>query len=174
MSMSINRVPISSGLLLLIFLFQEAFVNRINFFLGGFALYLAFAIAWILREERSSAVLIGFLAGLIADLSPTLEAPFGLWTFTMTGLAFLIVTYVRGSLDSNLSPLTLSVVTTIFSTFAIALFVIFGAILGQDVPSFSVVARELIGNALWSFVLAPLYIPLAIRSHKLSLSARER
>lgn len=172
--MSINRVPISAGLLLLVFLFQEAFVNRINFYLGGFTLYLAFAIAWILREERSSAVLIGFLAGLIADLSPTLEAPFGLWTFTMTGLAFLIVTYVRGSLDSNMSPLTLSIVTTIFCSTALMLFVIFGAILGQDLPSLSVLARELIGNALWSFVLAPLYIPIAIRTHKLSLSARER
>lgn len=172
--MSINRVPISAGLLLLVFLFQETFVNRINFYLGGFALYLAFAIAWILREERSSAVLIGFLAGLIADLSPTLEAPFGLWTFTMTGLAFLIVTYVLGSLDSNMSPLTLSIVTTIFCSIALMLFVIFGAILGQDLPSLSVLARELIGNALWSLVLAPLYIPIAIRTHKLSLSARER
>lgn len=172
--MSINRVPISAGLLLLVFLFQETFVNRINFYLGGFALYLAFAIAWILKEERSSAVLIGFLAGLIADLSPTLEAPFGLWTFTMTGLAFLIVTYVLGSLDSNMSPLTLSIVTTIFCSIALMLFVIFGAILGQDLPSLSVLARELIGNALWSFVLAPLYIPIAIRTHKLSLSARER
>jgi rod shape-determining protein MreD len=172
--MSINRVPISAGLLFLVFLFQEAFVNRINFYLGGFTLYLAFAIAWILREERSSAVLIGFLAGLIADLSPTLEAPFGLWTFTMTGLAFLIVTYVLGSLDSNMSPLTLSIVTTIFCSIALMLFVIFGAILGQDLPSLSVLARELIGNALWSFVLAPLYIPIAIRTHKLSLSARER
>jgi hypothetical protein len=154
--MSINRVPISAGLLLLVFLFQETFVNRINFYLGGFA------------------VLIGFLAGLIADLSPTLEAPFGLWTFTMTGLAFLIVTYVLGSLDSNMSPLTLSIVTTIFCSIALMLFVIFGAILGQDLPSLSVLARELIGNALWSFVLAPLYIPIAIRTHKLSLSARER
>jgi len=172
--MSINRVPISAGLLLLVFLFQETFVNRINFYLGGFALYLAFAIAWILREERSSAVLIGFLAGLIADLSPTLEAPFGLWTFTMTGLAFLIVTYVLGSLDSNMSPLTLSIVTTIFCSIALMLFVIFGAILGQDLPSLSVLARELIGNALWSFVLAPLYIPIAIRTHTLSFCALER
>lgn len=172
--MSINRLPISAGLLLVVFLIQEAFVNRINFFLGGFALYLAFSIAWILREERSSAILIGFLAGLIADLSPTLEAPFGLWTFTMTGLAFLIATYVRGSLDLTLSPLTLSVVTTISSSFALVLFIIFGAILGQDVPSLSALAREIFGNALWSFVLAPIYIPAAIKTHQLSLTARER
>ena len=161
-------------MLFVVFLIQEAFVNRINFFLGGFALYLAFSIAWILRGERSSAILIGFLAGLIADLSPTLEAPFGLWTFTMTGLAFLIATYVRGSLDSTLSPLTLSVVTTVLSSFALMLFIIFGAILGQDVPSISALARELVGNALWSFVLAPIYIPAAIKTHHLSLTARER
>lgn len=172
--MSINRLPISAGLLLVVFFIQEAFVNSINFFIGGFALYLAFSIAWILREERSSAILIGFLAGFIADLSPTLEAPFGLWTFTMTGLAFLTSTYVRGSLDSNLSPLTLSVVTTILSSIAIIFFILFGAILGQDLPSSSTVARELTGNALWSFVLAPIYIPVAVKTHELSLTAREK
>lgn len=172
--MSINRLPISAGLLFVVFFIQEAFINRINFFLGGFALYLAFSIAWIIREERSSAILIGFLAGLIADLSPTLEAPFGLWTFTMTGLAFLITTYIRSSLDSTLSPLTLSVVTTILSGFALMLFIVFGAILGQDIPSITGLARELVGNALWSFILAPIYIPAAIKTHKLSLTARER
>lgn len=172
--MSLNRLSISTGLLLLAFLTQEALVNRINFFIGGFAFYLAFSIAWILREERSSAILIGFIAGLIADLSPTLEAPFGLWTFTMTGLAFLISTYVRGSLDSTLSPLTLSVVTTTISSLALTLFILFGAILGQDIPTLSALFRELTGNALWSFVLAPIYIPVAIKTHKLSLTARER
>ena len=172
--MSINRLPISAGLLLLIFVIQEAFVNRINFFLGGFALYLAFSVAWILREDRSTAVLVGFLSGFIADLSPTLESPFGLWTFVMTGLAFAISTYVRGALDSNISPLTLSVVTTLFSTVALVLFVLFGAILGQEIPSVSVLFRELLGNALWSFVLAPIYIPIAIAMHKVSLTARER
>ena len=172
--MSINRLPISAGLLFVVFFIQEAFINRINFYLGGFALYLAFSIAWIIREERSSAILIGFLAGLIADLSPTLEAPFGLWTFTMTGLAFLITTYIRSSLDSTLSPLTLSVVTTILSGFALMLFIVFGAILGQDIPSITGLARELVGNALWSFILAPIYIPAAIKTHKLSLTARER
>jgi len=172
--MSINRLPISAGLLFFVFFIQEAFINRINFYFGGFALYLAFSIAWIIREERSSAILIGFLAGLIADLSPTLEAPFGLWTFTMTGLAFLITTYIRSSLDSTLSPLTLSVVTTILSGFALMLFIVFGAILGQDIPSITGLARELVGNALWSFILAPIYIPAAIKTHKLSLTARER
>lgn len=172
--MNIYRLPASAGLLLFAFLIQEALVNRINFLIGGFAFYLAFAIAWIIREDRTSALLIGFLAGLIADLSPTLEAPFGLWTLVLTGMAFIIPNYVRGSLDANLSPLALSIVTALSSTIAVALFVSFGAILGEELASFSVLARELIGNLLWTFVLAPLYIPVAVRAQRLSLTAKDR
>lgn len=172
--MSINRLPLVAGLMFIAFLVQEALINRINFFLGGFAFYLAFAIAWIIKEERATAVLVGFISGFIADLSPTLEAPFGLWTFVLTGTAFVLANYVRGSLDSNLSPLTLSLVTAATSTISLALFVIFGAILGEDIASLQVLLRELLGNAIWTFVLAPLYIPAAVGSQKLSLTARDK
>lgn len=172
--MSVNRLPLVAALMLSAFLVQEALVNRINFFLGGFAFYLAYVIAWIIKEERTTAVLVGFIAGFIADLSPTLEAPIGLWTFVLTGTAFVLANYVRGSLDSNLSPLMLSLVTATTSTIALALFVVFGAILGEDIASLSVLLRELLGNALWTFVLAPLYIPVAVGAQKLSLTARDK
>lgn len=172
--MTLNRIPLATGLLLVAFLMQEAFINRISFFLGGFAFYLAFSIAWILKEDRNSALIIGFISGLIADLSPTLEAPFGLWTFVMTSFAFVLVNYVRGAFDSNLSPLSLSFFTSIGATVALLSFFVCGSILGQEVASLNVLFRELIGNALWSFVLAPIYIPIAVRTHQLSLTARER
>ena len=70
------------------FLLQEAIFNRINFLVGGFSLYLAFFMAWIMQDERNSAVATGFIDGLIADLSPTLEAPFGLWTFILTSMSY--------------------------------------------------------------------------------------
>lgn len=172
--MSLNRIPLVTGLLLSAFLVQESFINRINFFLGGFAFYLAFAIAWIVKEERATAVLIGFISGMIADLSPTLEAPIGLWTFVLTGTSFVLANYVRGSLDPNLSPLTLSLVTAATATISLMLFVIFGAILGEEIASISVLVQELLGNALWTFLLAPLYVPIAVRAQKLSLTARDR
>lgn len=172
--MNINRLPLVTGLMLVAFLFQEAVINRVNFFLGGFAFYLAFAVAWIIREERTTAILVGFIAGFIADLSPTLEAPFGLWTFVLTGTAFVLSNYVRGALDLNLSPLMLSFVTATTATVSLGLFVLFGAILGEDIASLSVLFRELLGNALWTFILAPLYIPVAAGAQKLSLTARDR
>lgn len=169
-----SRLPSIGGLLLALFIVQEAFINRINFFIGGFSLYLAFVIAWVMKEERTTAMLIGFLAGLIADLSPTLEAPFGLWTFTLTGFTYFLVTSIRGSLDAELSPLTMTMVTTVASSVALTLFLLFGAILGQDLATLSVVIREIGGNAMWSLILAPLYIPVALSFRKISLTAREK
>jgi rod shape-determining protein MreD len=169
-----TRLPAISGILLALFIIQEAFVNRINFFIGGFSLYLAFVIAWVMKEDRVTATTIGFIAGFIADLSPTLEAPFGLWTFTLTGFIYFLVTSIRGSLDAELSPLTMSTVTALSSSAALSLFLIFGAILGQDLPNISVVIREICGNALWSLILAPIYIPIAITFRKISLTAREK
>ena len=81
------------------FLLQEAILNRINFLIGGFSIYLAFFMAWIMQEEKNSAVATGFIAGLILDLSPTLEAPFGLWTLVLTGMSYILATNVRAALE---------------------------------------------------------------------------
>lgn len=172
--MIFTRLPAIGGILLALFIVQEAFINRINFFFGGFSLYLAFVIAWVMKEDRTTAMIIGFLAGLLADLSPTLEAPFGLWTFTLTGFTYFLVTSIRGSLDADLSPLTMTTVTTVASSAALTLFLLFGAILGEDLPAFSAVLREIAGNSLWTLILAPLYIPIALSLRKFSLTAREK
>ena len=87
--MTLNRLPAITIVFLLFFLLQESLLNKVDFFIGGFSLYLAFFMAWIMQDERNSAVATGFIAGLIADLSPTLEAPFGLWTFILTSMSYV-------------------------------------------------------------------------------------
>ena len=156
------------------FLLQEALLNRIDFFIGGFSLYLAFFMAWIMQEERNSAVVTGFIAGLIADLSPTLEAPFGLWTFILTAMSYLLATNLRAALDADLSPVTMSIVTVSGSTVALASFVVCGAILGQDVGSPAFIFQELLGNALWALLLSPIFVPITISAYRATLTARNR
>ena len=156
------------------FLLQEALLNRIDFFIGGFSLYLAFFMAWIMQEERNSAVVTGFIAGLIADLSPTLEAPFGLWTFILTAISYLLATNLRAALDADLSPVTMSIVTVSGSTVALASFVVCGAILGQDVGSPAFIFQELLGNALWALLLSPIFVPITISAYRATLTARNR
>ena len=117
--MTFNRVPAIFATFLLLFLLQESLLNKIDFFIGGFSLYLAFFMAWIMQDERNSAVATGFIAGFIADLSPTLEAPFGLWTFILTAMSYVLATNVRAALDAELSPVVMSAVTVIGSSIAL-------------------------------------------------------
>jgi len=156
------------------FLFQEALLDRIDFFVGGFSLYLAFFMAWIMQDERNSAVTTGFIAGFILDLSPTLEAPFGLWTLVLTGMSYILATNVRAALDSELSPVVMTAVTVFGSSIALILFLLFGTILGQDVGSGAYVTQEIIGNALWALLLSPIYIPVTIALYRGTLTARNR
>lgn len=156
------------------FLFQEALLDRIDFFVGGFSLYLAFFMAWIMQDERNSAVTTGFIAGFILDLSPTLEAPFGLWTLVLTGMSYILATNVRAALDSELSPVVMTAVTVFGSSIALILFLLFGTILGQDVGSGAYVTQEIIGNALWALLLSPIYIPITIALYRGTLTARNR
>jgi len=156
------------------FLLQEAIFNKINFLVGGFSLYLAFFMAWIMQDERNSAVATGFIAGFILDLSPTLEAPFGLWTLVLTGMSYILATNVRAALDSELSPVVMTMVTVLGSSVALILFLLFGAILGQDVGSGLYVTQVIFGNAMWSLLLSPLYVPITIALYRSTLTARNR
>ena len=172
--MSFVRIPVIASIFATLFIIQEALLNRINFFIGGFSLYLAWFLVWTLFEDRSNALAVGFIAGLIADLSPTLDAPFGLWIFVFTVTAYLMSTNVRTALDTELSPVVLTGVAVIGSTITLIFYALTGAILGVEIGSFSSIAKELIGNALWCLVLSPLYVPVVHGLFKLSLTARSR
>ena len=172
--MTLNRLPAIFGIFFFMFLLQEAIINRINFLVGGFSLYLAFFMAWIMQDERNSAVATGFIAGFILDLSPTLEAPFGLWTLVLTGMSYVLATNVRAALDSELSPVVMTLVTVLGSSVALILFLLFGAILGQEVGSGIYVTQVIFGNAMWSLLLSPLYVPITIALYRATLTARNR
>lgn len=172
--MNVMRIPYILITLLGVFIFQEALLNRVNFLIGGFSIYLVFVIAWTLQEEPSNAMLIGFFAGFIADFSPTLESPFGLWTLILTGFCYFLATTVRGNLDPQISPLQMTLVTATSSAVLLILFISIGAILGQELSSISILLSEIIGNTLWSLILAPIYIPMTIKFYKLTLTAREK
>jgi rod shape-determining protein MreD len=171
---TVNRIPAIFGIFFLMFLLQEAILNRINFLIGGFSIYLAFFMAWIMQEEKNSAVATGFIAGLILDLSPTLEAPFGLWTLVLTGMSYILATNVRAALESELSPVVMTVVTVLGSSVGLILFLLFGAILGQDVGSGAYISQEIFGNAVWVLLLSPLYIPITVALYRVTLTARNR
>ena len=84
-----TRIVSIAGFLLLVFVIQESAIARINFPIAGFSLYIATLIGLISLEDRSGAVIIGFMGGLILDLSPSIDAPFGQWALVMTAIGYI-------------------------------------------------------------------------------------
>jgi uncharacterized membrane protein YeaQ/YmgE (transglycosylase-associated protein family) len=117
---------------------------------------------------------IGFIAGFIADFSPTLEAPFGLWTFVLTVMGYLFATTLRGSLDFGFSPLSITFATVVGTAISLVLFLLCGLILGVEFASLTVIFKNLLGNSLWTFILSPLYVPATNAIHRVSLAARDK
>ena len=68
----------------------------------------------------------------------------------------------------------MTVVTVLGSSVGLILFLLFGAILGQDVGSGAYISQEIFGNAVWALLLSPLYIPITVALYRVTLTARNR
>jgi hypothetical protein len=158
--MSIYRTSVTISFFFALFLIQESLINRIEFFIGGFSLYLALFFSWIATEEKGEAYLSAFIAGIILDLTPSFDTPVGLWTVTLLFLSYLISTYRESLGDLDQRPMTAALYLVIATSFTLLLFVILSSVLGNAIPPFFTVVSEISGNALWTLLFSPLYFPL--------------
>ncbi|MFZ9641011.1 MAG: rod shape-determining protein MreD [Candidatus Nanopelagicaceae bacterium] len=172
--MTFSRVSLTVSLFFGLFLIQETIVNQVHFLIGGFSLYLAAAMAWISMESRNGAIISGFIAGLILDLSPTIDSPFGQWTLILTIVGYVVSVNREGMGDFDTRPLTLAFIIAGAATLTLVLFLIATSILGESNTTLSASMRELIGNFLWTLLLSPLYVPLMNRIHHVTQSSRDR
>ena len=69
--MSWIRAGINAIFLFLVFIIQEAAIAKIKFPITGFSFYLAVLLGLMALEEKFGAIILGFIGGLILDLSPT-------------------------------------------------------------------------------------------------------
>ena len=69
--MSWSRAGYSAAILFLFFVIQESAISRINFPIAGFSLYLAVLLGFMALENQLGAIVLGFIGGLILDLSPS-------------------------------------------------------------------------------------------------------
>ena len=84
--MSPIRIGINAALLLFIFTIQETVISRIQLPITGFSLYLAALVLMVILENRTGAVILGFVGGLVLDLSPSSQSPFGQWALILTAI----------------------------------------------------------------------------------------
>ena len=172
--MSGVRVLNTSMFLFVVFLIQETLISRINFPIDGFSLYLATLMVLLSLEDRSGSIVFGFIGGLIMDLSIAADTPFGQWALILTLVGYLFSLNKESIGDFTQSPLVFVTFISLASAFALVVYLIIGALLGQNMGALSHLISIVFANSLWTFFLTPLFLPLIIKTRTALLSNRER
>ena len=157
-----------------LFVIQESAVSLIHFPLSGFSLYLAIAISLIAFEDHNGALVTGFLAGIVLDLSPTSNAPFGQWALILTSIGFLFAVNGDSIADLTSSPITFVLFVAGGAAVALVTYLCFGALLGEQNGSLGHDGIVLLGNTLWTLIFTPVFLPALGRTREYFLTARER
>ena len=172
--MSPIRIVSTLGFFFVLFVVQESAVSLIHFPISGFSLYLAIAISLIAFEDHNGAIVTGFLAGLVLDLSPTSNAPFGQWALILTSIGFLFAVNRDSISDLASSPITFVIFVAVGASLSLMSYLVFGALLGEENGSLRHDATVLLGNLLWTVIFTPMFLPALGRVREYSLTARER
>lgn len=172
--MSFPRISLSFIFLLVIFTIQEAAVARINFPFAGFSLFLATLLGLMAIEDKAGAIILGFMGGLIMDLGPTSNSPFGQWALVLTLIGYLIATNRESVGDFTTRPFAFIFFVSIASAVTLALALLLGALLGEDNGTLGHNLVVISANTLWTFLFSPLVLPGLGKLRNYTLSSRER
>jgi rod shape-determining protein MreD len=168
------RIALNASLLFIAFIIQESVISRIHLPITGFSLYLAIIVSMVLLENRIGAVILGFVGGIILDLSPSSQSPFGQWALVLTLVAYLIAVNSE-SVDEIISrPVGLGLFVAAGTALSLALYLLLGALLGESNGSFGRDAIVIAGNFFWTMLFAPFFMPILIVIRDVTVGARER
>lgn len=172
--MSFPRISLSFAFLLLVFTVQEAAIARINFPIAGFSFFLAVLLGLMAIEDRSGAIVLGFIGGLIMDLSPTSNSPFGQWALVLTLIGYLMSTNRESIGDFTDRPVAFICFVAAASAVTLILALLLGALLGEDNGTLGQSLKVVAANTVWTFLFSPLVLPGLAKLRNSTLSSRER
>jgi hypothetical protein len=168
------RIGINAAFLLSIFAIQETVVSRIHLPITGFSLYLSALVLLILLENRVGAVILGFVGGLVLDLSPSSQSPFGQWALILTGISYIISVNAE-SIDEIISrPVGLGIFVAFGASLSLVAYLLMDSLLGQPTGTFGRDAIIVIGNFIWTMLVAPFFAPALTRFRNATIGSRER
>lgn len=172
--MSWLRALTSTLFLLFIFTIQEGAIARINFPITGFSFYLAVLVGMMALEEKSGAVVMGFLGGIILDLSPTTNSPFGQWALVLTLVGYLIATNTESVGDFSARPGAFVLFIAFGATITLTVYLLVGALVGEDAGTISRNIVVVLGNFMWTLLFTPIFLPALLKVRQATLTSRER
>jgi len=169
-----SRAGFSALILLFFFIVQESAVSKINFPISGFSLYLCAVLGLMSLEDRFGAIALGFIGGLILDLSPSSDSAFGKWAFILTIVGYLFSRNRESIGDFTERPLAFVLFVTAGATVTLTIFLLGGVILGENNGAFFINVRTIFGNAIWTLLFSSILLPGLIKLRKFTLTSRER
>lgn len=172
--MSWTRAGIFSVFLFVVFVIQEAAISKINFPIAGFSLYLAVLLGLMSLEDKFGAFVLGFIGGLILDLSPSSDSPFGKWALILTIIGYLFATNRESIGDFTERPGSFVIFISIGAALTLLVFLCFGVLLGENNGSFGTNMLPILGNSLWTLLFAPILLPGLVKWRSITINSRER
>ena len=172
--MNWSRAGFSALILLFFFIVQESAVSKINFPISGFSLYLCAILGLMSLEDRFGAIALGFIGGLILDLSPSSDSAFGKWAFILTIVGYLFSRNRESIGDFTERPLAFVLFVTAGATVTLTIFLLGGVILGENNGAFFINVRTIFGNAIWTLLFSSILLPGLIKLRRFTLTSRER
>jgi rod shape-determining protein MreD len=163
------RIGYSLVFFFILFAVQESAISLIHFPVAGFSLYLAVAIALIAYEDHDGAIIMGFLSGIVLDLSPTSNGPFGQWALILTLIGYVFASNRESIFDATSAPLTFVLLIAFGVSAALIFYLFFGLLLGEANGSFTHDIVLILGNLVWTVIFAPMFLPV-MRSFQKALS----
>lgn len=161
-------------ILLFFFIVQESAVSKIDFPISGFSLYLCAVLGLMSLEDRFGAIALGFIGGLILDLSPSSDSAFGKWAFILTIVGYLFSRNRESIGDFTERPLAFVLFVTAGATITLTIFLLGGVILGENNGAFFINIKTIFGNAIWTLLFSSILLPGLIKLRRFTLTSRER
>lgn len=155
--MTFQRIALRIAVVITVVLAQVCVVNRMHLPLGGPDLLLVVVVAFALVGGSQRGAVLGFFAGLAADVMPP--------TYHFAGelaFAYTVVGYLAGMLDAGEESSVFTIISVVAgaSIAVVLLYAALGDLLGNAHISGGATLHALAGTVVYDVVLAPFVVPL--------------
>jgi len=168
-----RRVAYSAITFVAVFIIQESLFTQIRFPWGGFSLLLIIALCWAALSTPEIGAITGFGAGLLLDLAPSSGGPVGQWTLVLILVSFGVAFLRYGDESLRGNPLSVVLIVTAGVIVTLIGYLLLGALLGVELGTTSELLKSILGNGLWTLVIAPFVLPIVSRIHGGIFETRE-
>jgi rod shape-determining protein MreD len=154
---SVQRIALRVAVIVSVLLIQVCVVNRMHLPLGGPDLLVVVVVAFALVGGRQRGAVLGFFAGLTADVVPPSHHYAGELAF-----AYTVIGYLAGMLEAGeeSSVLTIIGVVAAASFGVVLLYAALGDVLGSARITAGATVHAVAGTVVYDVVLAPFVVPL--------------